>query len=144
MELEPSPGHFEPVFDRRPLIPEPLPVRLVAIEDVELPAACGLERDLLEFYVDLLGFEREGGAEALVLRAENVKLRFAVSEPPLERESLRILGIEVDSLARVEPILVEREIPFTRERALNPGQELLVLRDPAGNWISISQVQPLF
>jgi hypothetical protein len=36
-----------------------LPVRLVSVDDVRLPAPAGAERELDAFYVVLLGFERE-------------------------------------------------------------------------------------
>src|SRR4026208_1292462 len=38
--------------------PGPLPVKLLAVEDVRLPATAGLESQLDAFYVGLLGFER--------------------------------------------------------------------------------------
>jgi hypothetical protein len=41
-------------------MPEPLPVRLIAVADVRLPATAGFEHELDAFYVGLLGFEREG------------------------------------------------------------------------------------
>ena len=144
MELEPSTGNFQPIIDRRPLIPEPLPVRLVAVDDVLLPAASGLETQLEEFYIALLGFEREeGDAESLVLRAENVRLRFAVYEPPIERDHLRTLGVEVLSLGDVERKLVDSQIPYVRQRGLLPGQESITVQDPAGNWLAISEISLL-
>jgi len=144
MELEPSPGNFQPIIDRRPLVPEPLPVRLVAIEDVDLPAASGLETQLESFYVDQLGFERDpADAESLVLRAENARLRFSVLEPPIARDNLRTLGIEVLSLAESEAKLLQANIPYVRQRGLMPGQDALSLQDPAGNWLAISEIQLL-
>lgn len=144
MELEPSSGNFQPVIDRRPLVPEPLPVRLVAVQDVELPAPSGSERELVEFYVDLLQFERDADdIDSLVLHAENVRLRFAVFEPPMSREQLRTLGIEVFSLAETERKLIDCQIPYTRQRGIMPGQETLSLQDPAGNWLSITEIQLL-
>ena len=139
MELEPSTGNFQPIIDRRPLVPEPLPVRVVAVEDVRLPAACGLERELEEFYIALLQFGRDTTeVDSLVLRAENVRLQFSVFEPPMAREHLRTLGIEVPSLAQIEQKLIDSEIPYVRQRGLMPGQEALSLQDPAGNWLAIS------
>jgi len=144
MELEPSTINFQPIIDRRPLVPEPLPVRVVAIEDVELPAPSGAEKQLDLFYTALLGFERDAcEVDSLVLDAENVRVRFAVFEPPIAREQLRTLGIEVLSLADVENKLLAEEIPYVRQRGLMPGQEALSLQDPAGNWLSISQIQLL-
>ena len=56
MELEPTANVVLPAADRRPLIPEPLPVRLLTVEDATLIAAAGLEVQLDDFYVDLLKF----------------------------------------------------------------------------------------
>jgi hypothetical protein len=53
VELVDSTGHLLPTADRRPRIPEPLPVRLVAVEDVRLSALMEAARDLDEFYVGL-------------------------------------------------------------------------------------------
>ena len=61
LELENSSTSLEPQEDKRPRIEQPLPVRLVAVEDCVLPAVAGLERDLDSFYVSLLGFARCGG-----------------------------------------------------------------------------------
>jgi hypothetical protein len=144
MELEPSPGNFTPIFDRRPLVPEPLPVRIVAVEDVNLPMVTGREKELQQFYVGMLGFERDPAAvESLVLRAENVRLRFAIIEPPMERDHLRTLGIEVPSLAELETKLIDGEIPYARICGLVPGQESVSLQDPAGNWLAVGQISLL-
>jgi hypothetical protein len=140
MELEPSPGNFQPIIDRRPLVPEPLPVKLVAIEDVRLPATSGLENKLDLFYVTMLGFERDDSAEgSIVYCAENFRLHFETLEPPVQRDSMRSIGIEVMSLADVERKIVEREMEYTRQRSLTPGQETLFLQDPAGNWLTIGE-----
>src|SRR5688500_8447719 len=58
MELEPTARPLPPVHDPRPRLLEPLPVRLIAVEDVRLPAPAGVETKLDAFYVVLLGFER--------------------------------------------------------------------------------------
>ena len=44
VELEEAPGDFRVVKDRRPVIPVPPPVSLVAVEDVRLPATVGVVR----------------------------------------------------------------------------------------------------
>lgn len=169
MELEPAPAtEFEPLADRRPRMAEPLPVRLVSVDDVRLSAPAGAERELDAFYVVLLGFEREdvdlkenqrprphveplaGGSRqgatapplVLVYRAENFRLRFQTVEPPVARESLRAQGIEVPSLAEAEARLIEAEIEYTWERGLVPGRESLLLQDPAGNWVELVESRP--
>lgn len=137
MELEPAVRTFKPAIDRRPRVPEPLPVRLITIDDARLPAAAGLERQLDAFYVGVLGFSRKGENEAIAYRADNFTLHITVIEPPLRRDDLRPLGIEVPSLPDLALKLIEAEIEYTHRRGLLPGEQSIVLIDPAGNWLEI-------
>ena len=137
MELEPATRTFKPAIDRRPRVPEPLPVRLITIDDARLPSAAGLERQLDAFYVGVLGFARRPGDDAIAYRADNFVLHFNVIEPPLRRDDLRPLGIEVPSLADLALKLIEAEIDYTHQRGLLPGEESIVMVDPAGNWLEI-------
>lgn len=146
LELEPDPDPdniFELRHDRRPRIPEPLPVKLVAVDDVQLLALGGTEEALDAFYVGILRFEKLGPDSMEpqpVYRAENFILRFELGEPPvLERDNMRFQGIEVASLADTELQLIEAEIEYERSRGIQPGRETLVLRDPAGNWIELME-----
>jgi hypothetical protein len=50
---------------------------------------------------------------------------------------MRPIGVEVRSLALTEAKIVERELEYERLKALVAGQDTLMLRDPAGNWIAI-------
>lgn len=152
IELEPSSGEFEPRVDRRPRIPEPLPVKLVAVADVTLLAPAGVEEQLDALYVKLLGFEKQPPEPAtsgrpvpdLVYRAENFLLRFEIREGPvIERDTLRPQQVEVPSLIDAEHKLVDAEIEYTRQRGLVAGQESLLLADPAGNWIEVVQYKPV-
>ena len=138
MEPEPVTWTFKPTIDRRPRVPEPLPVRLVTVADARLPAAAGLERKLDRFYVGLLGFERADDGEQISYRADNFCLHITVIEPPLRRDDLRPLIIEVPSLAEMEAKLIDAELEYSRQRGLLPGEESIVLLDPAGNWIEIT------
>jgi hypothetical protein len=138
MELEPARLQFRPTIDRRPRVPEPLPVRLVTVDDARLPAAAGLERALDAFYVGLLGFERRPPTgDDIVYRADNFCLQIDVKEPPLRRDDLRPLGVEVPSLSELEPKLAEAKVEYTRQRGLLPGEECIVMVDPAGNWLEV-------
>ena len=140
MELEePTSSRFVPPQDRRPRLPEPPPVRLITIDDAHLPAAAGAETQLDAFYAGMLQFEREIGTEYPVYRSENFRLVFDVLEPPIQRETFRPVGIEVPAMASIEQKLLDAEIEYTRERGLAPGQDRLVLLDPAGNWIEIAE-----
>jgi catechol-2,3-dioxygenase len=143
IHLEPAPGAFCPHQDKRPRMEEPLPVKLVTIEDARLLTAAGLERDLDAFYADLLGFRRLDRGESIVYRSETHDLIFVVEEPPVRRDSLRALGIEIPSLADLETKLVELQIEFTRQRGLLPGHDALTLSDPAGNWLELVESRPL-
>jgi len=143
LELEPSRGPFAPPRDQRPHLPEPPPVRVVAVEDVHVPAVSGLAPQLDAFYVDLLKFAREPAEASLTYRAENVRLQFDVQRPPVEREDFRAVTIEVPVLADVEKKLIELETEYERQRGLLPGHDHLVLRDPAGNWVAVGEMRPL-
>jgi hypothetical protein len=136
IELEGATG-IEPQADQRPRMPEPLPVRIVAIEDVKLPAIAGVEVELDRFYVGLLEFQRDADLRQLVYHADNHAIRFLVQELLPERGEYRPLVIEVRSLLVAEHKLIEAKIEYVRQRTLNPGEESLVLLDPAGNIVEL-------
>lgn len=139
IELAEATGTLEVALDRRARIPEPLPVRLVAVEDVRLITPGGIESRLDSFYVDLLGFERQESENAIVYRAENLRLIINVVELPPEPRDMRAIGIEVQALAEVERELIERQTEFEVQKGLLPGQRSLLLTDPAGNWLELSE-----
>lgn len=142
MELEQPSGRFSPRADHRPNMPEPPPVRLVAVEDVHLPAGAGSEPDLYAFYIGVLQFERDRSMPDLIAyRAENVRLIFDVQEPPVQRDDYRAAMIEVPVLRDAEKKLIELEIEYERQRGVAPGLDQLVLTDPAGNWIAIGEMR---
>jgi hypothetical protein len=143
VELEDPSIEFTPTTDRRPLIPEPLPVRLLTVEDASLCAASGLEVLLDDFYVLLLKFERDADSYDLIYHADNFSLHFQIIEKFPERQSLRPLMIEVPRLSEIEQQLIDRQLEYTRQRGLTPGEERLVLQDPAGNWIEIVEYKPV-
>ena len=122
-------------------MPEPLPVRLVAVEDVHLNAAAGTETQLDDFYVNFLQFERT--PTELAYRADNFTLHFNVLEHPMSHDSLRPMQIEVLNLADAEQKLIDREMEYTRQRGVTPGQETLLLLDPAGNWVELIEHRPV-
>src|SRR3954468_14718567 len=127
IELEPAGDLPLPVADKRPLVPEPLPVRLLTVEDATLLTPAGLEVQLDAFYEGFLKFEREQG-HPLIYHAENFRLLFEVVERFPERDSVRPLVIEVPRLADIEFGLIERKIEYTRQRGLSPGEERLALQ----------------
>jgi hypothetical protein len=118
-------------------------VKLIAVENVTMVAPAGIAPKLDEFYVRLFGFERVPREAELLYRAENFMLRFDVREKPVVHESMRPQGIEVTSLAEAEHKLIEIEIEYTRQRGVMPGQDSILLIDPAGNWIEISEAKQI-
>jgi hypothetical protein len=138
---EPDPQFkFKPQADRRLRMPEPLPIRLIAVADMHVDAAAGRERQLDAYYATLLGMQRLAG-EVIVYRAENFDLYVDVLEPPVERQDYRPVRAEVKSLAVIEMKLIEAEIEYTRRKGLVPGEEALVLQDPAGNWVELTEAK---
>lgn len=142
LELEPSTG-LQPVLDHRTRLDEPLPVRIVAVEDVHLPTPPGQDGQLDAFYVGLWQLQRDTQQTGIVYRAENVRLRFDVvtDQKPIERDTLRAQGIEIVSLGEAELKLLAAEREYIRQRGLTPGQESLLVQDPAGNWIELFEVR---
>lgn len=134
---EPS-FRFKPEYDRRARVPEPLPVKLIAVNDVRLEAPAGRERQLDAFYGTLLGMQRAMG-EAVVYRAENFDLYVDMLEPPIAREDFRPLRAQVTSLAEIELKLIDAKLEYVRRRGLLAGDEALLLQDPADNWVEITQ-----
>lgn len=123
---------------------EPPPVRLVAVEDVHLPGIAGLEAQLDDFYLNILQFIREQADPGqIAYKAENRRLIFSMHQQPPTREDFHIIGIEVPSLSLVQQQLIDREIEYQWLRGLTPGQDQLLVRDPAGNWIQIGQFKLL-
>jgi hypothetical protein len=142
VELEETGIDFKPAKDTRPRLPEPPPVRLVAIDDVHVPAAAGIETRLDAFYVGLLKFLREGAdVGQITYKSENWRLYFDVLEPPISREDFRPVAIEIPNLGSLERELIDREIEFEWQKSLLPGQEQILLQDPAGNWVQVGQFQ---
>jgi hypothetical protein len=141
MELEQTTRPFVPVDDKRPKMEPPPPVRLVAVEDCVLTAPAGLERELDEFYIGLLGFQRDDPGLPIVYRAENQSLRIEIVETPQPRQNMRSLGICVPSLWELARRFNEVEIEFARLRGLTPGTESLLLADPAENPVEITELR---
>src|SRR5829696_2581758 len=98
MQLEQPSFTFKPDADRRLRVPEPLPVKLVAVNDMRVDAGAGLEVELDAFYAGIVGMQRVAG-EQIVYRAENFDLYVDVLEPPVVREDYRPVRAEVRSLA---------------------------------------------
>ena len=140
MELEETSIPFTPVVDRRLRAPEPLPVKLLAVADMRVDAPAGRERELDAFYAGVVGMQRIGG-EQIHYRAENFDLYVDVLEPPVAREDYRPVRAEVKSLAEMETKLREAEVAYVRRKGLLPGDEALIVQDPAGNWVELTEAR---
>jgi hypothetical protein len=131
--------------DRRPRLVEPPPVKLVAVSDVRRHAPAGVEVELDAFYRDLLQFERDDTPSGYpIYRAEKRAIVFDVVEPPIRREDLRPLGIEVPNLFDVEQQLTAQGMVYERITKLLAGQDGLLLQDPAGNWVALANLRILW
>ena len=128
--------------DRRARIPEPLPVRLVVVEDAHLTAPPGMEAELDQFYAGLLQFEREPKERGLIYRADNARLIVKLRE--LAPEAMRPIGIQIPSIRSMEVSLAEAEVEFVRQKGISPGQETLLVQDPAGNWVELSEAPTMW
>ena len=142
IELGESTG--TPIVPDQPGRAEELPpVRLVAVDDVRMTAPPGVEAALDGFYVGLWRFRRE--PDDLVYRAENVRLRFRVvlDPPPVERDAVRPQGIVVPSIRDAERLLADAEIEYDRQRGFTLGMYSLLCRDPAGNWVELTELRKI-
>jgi len=129
----------ELVIDGNPRMVEPPPVRLVTVQNARLPAGAGMEVKLDAFYVTLLSFERDANAQMPVYRAANFALVFEICEPPMVRHDMRAIGIEVRSLGMIEQQLIDQEIEYSWQRGLLAGDVSILLQDPAGNWLELTE-----
>lgn len=71
----------------------------------------------------------------------NFRIRFQIVEGLVTREILRPLGVEVESLALAETKLIAAGIDYARQRGINPGEESLLVYDPAGNGVELSETR---
>ena len=83
--------------------------------------------------------DAEEGGEQIVYRADNFRLRFFVLECKPPRDGYRPLGILVPSLPALVQRLDDAKIAFVRQRGLELGSESLLLSDPTGNTVEISE-----
>lgn len=117
---------------------EPPPVRLVAVEDVRVDAPVDSQAALNEFYGDMLKFNREyADGDVVVFGAENFRLLIRLVDPPVLRDDLRPILIEIPDLLAMENALVARKIDYQRIRRLTLAHASLVLMDPARNFVEL-------
>ena len=132
-------------FEREGAVPKPRsasePLRLRGREfTTPPPLALGLRnREGAEVARPISDVSTETGGP--VYRADNFRLLFDLVEGPVERDTLRPLGVEVPSLAEAEAKVIEADLEYTRQRGVAPGHESLLLLDPAGNWVEVVETR---
>ena len=127
-----------PNDDRRPLIPEPPPVRLLAIDDVTLETPAGQHAALDAFYVGLLRFVRD--ESELAYKAERFRVVFRVADNPTPRDDYRPTMVLIPHWPEFRSNLEEQGIDHEYQKGLTPGADVLLLRDPAGNYVSVGML----
>jgi hypothetical protein len=143
MDIEEPTSSVKPP-DTHPHMPEPPPVRLLAIADVKLAAVAGVEKALDEFYVGLLKFARGEPEEGrIIYEAERWRLVFAVVETPPERDDYRPVMVQIPHYVDFVQALTERQIEYEHQKGTTPGLEGVFLRDPAGFWISVAPIRAI-
>ncbi|MEM7809300.1 MAG: hypothetical protein AAF561_14415 [Planctomycetota bacterium] len=123
--------------DRRPRLPEPPPIRIEAVADVHLPMSAGLEVELDDFYTRLLPMVRREG-EFPAYDAEDFGIVFDVVETRPDRDELRPVLLRVRGFDVFFTMLQEQQIEFQHLRGVGPGDDAVLLRDPAGNWVQVA------
>lgn len=127
--------------DTRPTLVEPPPVRLAAVADVSLPTIAGLEPQLDAFYVDLLRFARANNEntphKAPIYLAEKRAIVFHLVEAPPERDAVRPIAIQTPFYDQIIEQLEFDGVEYELVRGLVAGNDAILLRDPAGNWVAI-------
>lgn len=135
-------AHAPQARDLRPTIPEPPPVRLIAVENVRHTTVAGLEKQLDDFYVRVLRFVRSSES-GIKYEAERHSIVFDIVEQPRSTEDYHPTGIVVRSLAEVVHELSAADVEFQRQKSITPGIESILLQDLAGNWVEIHELTEL-
>lgn len=169
IDLEPGNPEFDPIkaADARRRMPEPPPVKVLAIADVILLTTPGSEKFLDTLYLSVLRFDSDetagkpryaetfsspsDAAERLPgkgLPPSTTKPgprtyhgeNFSVHYHPtatLTPQQLKLIQFQVPSLEEIVKRLLEYEISYERFRGITLGQLHLQLTDPAGHVIQI-------
>lgn len=139
LDLDPPIKPFNPAPDLRPRIPEPLPVKLVAVSDMRIKGTTGMRLAFDAFYRSVLGFGPVDDPETWAYQTENYQLIVEGVEGLVERLDYRPVQVIVTSLATIIERLDEREIAYERQRGLQVGLFSLRILDPSGNGVEVSE-----
>ena len=58
-------------------------------------------------------------------------------------DELRPVQIEVRSLREAEHKLIEAELEYERQKGLTAGSDVLLVLDPAGNWVALVEAKAI-
>jgi hypothetical protein len=144
MELDQPSEPFEPAPDGRPKIPEPLPVKLVAVADIRIKGTTGMRLAFDAFYIGVLGFGTVSQPEVWAYQAENFQLIVDGVEGLVERVDYRPVMVIAASLAAIVERLNEGEIAFEALRGIQAGQFSVRVLDPSGNGVEVSEEIRIF
>ncbi len=113
-------------------------MRVEAVRDVHLPYITGSEELLDGFYLGLLRFERKAADFPPAYEAENVAIRFVRHDTRPDRHDVRPVGIVSDDYLDSVERLRDAEVEVEEVKGLVAGSDGLLLRDPAGNWLTLA------
>lgn len=118
---------------------EPLPVELEAVADVHLSSPRIPTAKLDALYANILEFAPAHEDHHAAYQADNFRLVFDLPRRELIQEDFRTTKIAVRSLGALQAKLIEAEIEHERQKSVTPGEEVIVMQDPDGNWLEIRE-----
>lgn len=132
--------------DDRVRMDEPLPVELIAVDDVHVEAMREHLPAMEELYLGLLGMVRadeasaDSPADQCVYCADNYCLVIHLVEgPPKSKQDYRPVKLVVPLLRVLRQGLIDREIEHQYQLGIVPGSHCVVLMDAAGNWLNVNE-----
>jgi hypothetical protein len=78
-----------------------------------------------------------------VYLAENLRLHVEIHEPPIEHPDLRPVKVQVPLLSVITESLDQRQMAYTRQVGIFPGDRSILLQDAAGNWVEVTESRPI-
>ena len=125
------------------LKPSPIPPpRIAAVREIRCDVPYELQMDLDRFYGDILGLPRWPARAQLPgscgygLARRGLLLRSAHAIPSAD-PALRRLTLLVESLDRIERLLIEHSIAYERLHGFFTADDVLWVSDPAGQRVEI-------
>lgn len=136
--------------DHRVRMDEPLPVELIAVDDVHVEAQREHLPAMEALYLRLLGMVRADEtsadltADECVYYADNFCLVIHwIDGPTKPKEDYRPIKLVVPLLRDFRQGLIDREIEHQYQLGMVPGSHCIVLMDAAGNWLNVYEKREL-